>query len=44
MQAKLELAPKLLSQGMSLEAIAQLLELDIEQVRQVVPPNSPNSP
>lgn len=34
LQAKLELVPKLLGQGLGVEAIAQLLELDIEQVRQ----------
>jgi predicted transposase/invertase (TIGR01784 family) len=33
-QAKQELVPRLLSQGLSLEAIAHLLELDLEQVRQ----------
>ncbi len=35
LQTQLELVPKLLSQGLGIEAIAQLLELEIERVRQV---------
>lgn len=39
---KLEIVPKLLAEGMSIEKVAQLLELPIEKVRQATQPSQTN--
>jgi predicted transposase YdaD len=38
---KLELVPELLAEGMSIEKVAKLLKLSIEQVRQVAQSSNP---